>query len=605
MPTHSSIPDTFQFAALVVLLAIGIPALQAQVKFTNPVRITQRDGLPDNRVTCMAQDGNGFMWFGTFQGLCRFDGSVVKVFQNVPGNSTSLSQNQVNSLFYDSENNCLWIGTVNGLNVLDLRTDKFRIYFHDPNDQHSLTGNEIGRSIFKDRQGIVWIGLARKGFLRYNRAADNFDRFAYPLSASDVGERLHRASFISRILQDTHNDSILWMATGSGLLKFNKYSVGFVRYYTDLGDKEANIKINGNYNLYQHKDGRLFMGAYGGFLNIFDPIRETFRQVNPTLDPSRFVTGKGVVYEIMAKSEKELWVTTAQGLSVYDLEKDAITSEMLNDPNYNTIYRASYQDKSNRIWGRSTFGGVRIYDPLNEQFQHFPLQGASARFVPIKVLEAPVRNQLYVNVAGGKGLYLLDRKTNRWTLIPTPPGFLKNNAEFAGRGMIFLRDGRLLIVEESTLFTLSNDAKSLVRFPLQPDGKGARFMDALQDHQGRVWVTSVDGGLFRLDLVNGTSKVFSDELLDTAQKGQALSIGAIFEDSHQNIWIDASEGFSMYDSQRDSFINLRYSPGRTNVFRHISGLLRTIRGIFLLEAVQRMVSALPIQKTREKASSAS
>ncbi len=79
---------------------VSVTGLFSQPKFTNPSRFSHRDGLPDNRVWCIAQDGAGFMWFGTHDGLCRYDGFAAEVFRNIPGDSLSLSDNFINSIFY-------------------------------------------------------------------------------------------------------------------------------------------------------------------------------------------------------------------------------------------------------------------------------------------------------------------------------------------------------------------------------------------------------------------------------------------------------------------------------------------------------------------------
>ncbi len=567
--------------ALVLLFYPPLSFSQTRFGFSNPTRITHRQGLPDNRVLCMAQDGDGFMWFGTYDGLCRFDGTVVEVFKHDPNDPATISNNQIQSLFYEKTANLLWIGTQNGLNVLDLHTGKFKTYFHDPSDPCSIPEDEIGRAIFKDRQGMIWIASGTKGLMHYNPRSDDFDCFAYPFSTHDTGERLERVNHVDQIAQDLQNDSLLWVGTSSGLLRFNKLSGEFKRYYADLGDKQTNIRANSIYCMYLHPDGKLYLGTWGKYLMVFDPGKASFQKLTATLETQRFPEGNGVVYEIVKKSERELWVTTNHGLCVFDAGRGVFTSELLNDPDTETVYWVSFQDDNGRLWGRSG-SGVRLYDPLNAQIRHFPLDKDMKEGFSIQdAIEAPGKDKLYVSIAGGKGLYLLDRATGSWTLIPPLSGFF-NNLDFRGRSLLRLQDGRLLVVEESTLFTLSGNGKSLVPFPLQPGGKGVRYYVAMQDRKGRIWIGSVDGGLFRLDLQKGTSTVFKEELLPENEKGTSLVIGDIFEDKQGNIWIDVRDGMSICDSRNDRFINHFYQPGKTTVFKHVGGFEEDLEGNVLI-----------------------
>lgn len=568
--------------ALVLLFYLPFSISQTRSDFSNPTHITHHQGLPDNRVLCLAQDGDGFMWFGTYEGLCRFDGSVTEVFKHDPADANSISNNYINSLFYDKETNCLWIGTRNGLNKLDLKWGRIKNYCHHPGDPCSIADNDIGKSIFKDRQGIIWIATGGKGFMRYDPVADNFDTYSYPINMTDVGERLERINLVNQIAQDLRNDTILWVGTSSGLLRFNKANGKFKRFYANWSDKQIRIRANDIYRMFLHPDGRVYTGTWGNFLMVFDPATASFQKIPATLHLRRFPEGNGVVYEIVRKSERELWVTTNHGLCAFDTERGVIVSELLNDPSTETVYWVSFQDDKGRRWGRSG-SGVRVYDPLNRQFRHFHIEKQMGKsFTAQDAIEAPGEGKLYVNTAGSKGMYLLDRATGSWTLIPPPPGFFKTHLDYVGRSLLRLQDGRLLVVEESTLFTLSGDGRSLVPFPQQPGGKGVRYMTALQDPKGRIWIGSVDGGLYLMDLQSGTTKNFREELLPHSEKGTSPRVGAIFKDRKGNIWIDIRDGMSIYDVEQNRFINLFHHPGMTHVFKHIGGFAEDLEGNVLI-----------------------
>ena len=138
--------------------------------------LTTDEGLPTNLTSSVIKDSRGFIWITTRSGLCRYDGINIKVFQNDPADSTSLSDDLIDwpkNIVEDSSGN-LWIGTSNGLNRYDPITGTFKRYLHDPNDHNSLSHNSI-ICLCLDHKGTLWIGAGYgRGLNKYNPEIDNF-----------------------------------------------------------------------------------------------------------------------------------------------------------------------------------------------------------------------------------------------------------------------------------------------------------------------------------------------------------------------------------------------------------------------------------------------
>ena len=135
-----------------LLLNVFIVHLSAQSSDLRFISLSTEDGLSNNTVVCILQDTQGFMWFGTEDGLNRFDGYDFSVFRHNPDESNSLTDNNISSLFQD-DSGYIWIGTKGGgLNRYDPRTEVFSYYLHDPADSSSLCSNDI-LSIYQDRAG--------------------------------------------------------------------------------------------------------------------------------------------------------------------------------------------------------------------------------------------------------------------------------------------------------------------------------------------------------------------------------------------------------------------------------------------------------------------
>ena len=149
--------------------------------------------------------------------MCRYDGYNVKVFQNEPDDTTSLSNIYVKSTITEDTNGYLWVGSLNGLNRFDPITEKFTRYFHDPNDQTGKSGKSV-RYTYLDREGTVWIGVDGAGLNRYIDSTDRFEGF---LPSPDYS--------LSNTIRGIYDDSsgILWVGTRNGLYQFDRATKKF------------------------------------------------------------------------------------------------------------------------------------------------------------------------------------------------------------------------------------------------------------------------------------------------------------------------------------------------------------------------------------------
>jgi signal transduction histidine kinase/ActR/RegA family two-component response regulator len=145
--------------------------------------LTTKDGLSNNSVTCMLRDHSGFMWFGTSDGLNRFDGCNFKIYRPEPGNPNSLSNNDVISIFADQWG-ILWIGTwEGGLNRFEKNKNLWRAY----TKENGLPHNTI-YGILADNQGRLWLSTT-KGISRFNPRDGSFKN--YDVSDGLQGDKLN------------------------------------------------------------------------------------------------------------------------------------------------------------------------------------------------------------------------------------------------------------------------------------------------------------------------------------------------------------------------------------------------------------------------------
>jgi ligand-binding sensor domain-containing protein len=156
-------------------------------------RISVADGLPNQYVNCIVQDKYGFMWFGTKDGLCRYDGQQFKIYKSIPNDSTSLMSSEI------------------------------QLHRHSSREVHSLPGEEIV-DIYEDRSGNMWIAT-NKGVAKWPRWKKPFRHFTHDTESAN---RINNAE-VTGIDQDENGD--LWISTfNSGFCKFNPRTQVFTRY---------------------------------------------------------------------------------------------------------------------------------------------------------------------------------------------------------------------------------------------------------------------------------------------------------------------------------------------------------------------------------------
>lgn len=176
--------------AVLLFLILPFTLLAQTIEFRN---YTVRDGLSNNKVNCLIQDRQGFLWFGSEDGLNRFDGYMFKVFRS-SDKKNSITSKDIWSLFEDREGN-IWIGTKSGdISKLNFETKKFS---HWKIQEVRLNDNSV-TAIYVDRKNFVWVGTYQQGLFKFDSTGKNLDHWEYnPESKTELSN-----NFITSIVED-------------------------------------------------------------------------------------------------------------------------------------------------------------------------------------------------------------------------------------------------------------------------------------------------------------------------------------------------------------------------------------------------------------------
>ncbi|MCC8174124.1 MAG: hypothetical protein LIO65_07050 [Odoribacter sp.] len=226
-----------------ILYSLHLMAAEEDILYFSGLSL--KDGLSQMSVLEICQDTRGFMWFGTRNGLNKFDGENFTVYRHINNDSTSISDNHITALLEDSNGN-LWVGTVNGLNRINLRNDEIRTYYQK-NASLSLTDNYI-LSLYEDHKNRLWVGTVN-GISLYIPEYETFQRI-------DLNGILNNEK-VNIITQDEENRFLIGTAS-KGLLVCSE-EMRYIKCF----DTSTSTPLSGNSvnAIYQDSRKQIWVGT--------------------------------------------------------------------------------------------------------------------------------------------------------------------------------------------------------------------------------------------------------------------------------------------------------------------------------------------------------
>jgi len=496
-------------------------------------RISLKEGLSNSEVRCIFQDRRGFLWFGTYDGLNRYDGYDFKVYRNQPEDSSSIIHSYVNCIAQDARNN-LWVGTRQGVSMLDPLTDKFSaVYAVLPGGRKIVIKSYI-RDIKVDNSGDIIVASQGNGLIVFNKGS----RVGRPIPLDIIAQLKWNYSVEALLVRP--GNRIYAMIADLGLCEYdaagNKFHLlnGTVRSATCIYPDNGNLWLGTTKGLY-HFNTR--SGAYDRFLNEsegeFRSNRVTSLQAMP--DSSLWVGTDGGGIQILNKSRTQISYL-AEGNDEQGLSSNAVYSLLL--------------DRNGRKWIGTLRGGINVIDEVKDRFQnvrHDPLNTNSLISNFVKSLFEDRDGKLYIGTDGG-GLSIWDRRTGHFSNFrhePGVPGSLSSNfvtsiiQDSAENLWIATFDGGINLYK-------TQQKRFKVYRGLDVHGKESRitFWCLYVDHAGNLWASGLQNGLFIYDHKTDQFKLYDAKL---------SNILSLCEDRAGNLWAGNFDGLYKVDIKQKKF----------------------------------------------------
>jgi PAS domain S-box-containing protein len=510
-------------------------------------------GLSQSTVRCIIQDKRGLMWFGTEDGLNRYDGYEFVIYRPIPDNPTSLSDEGIHCLYEDHQGH-LWIGTRQGLNRFNRDNETFTRYQKNTDTTiNGLTGNEI-LAICQTPEGDLWIGTGDGGL---NKFVVNENRFySYQQDITKL------SSITSNQISTLYVDHLgmLWIGTrDAGLNRFDVENNGFVHYQNSPGNPTS---LSGNTvtAIVEDRDGNLWVGTNSG-LNKLDREKFIFTRYNhnPRSPYNPKNISSDLVRCICLTHSGELFIGTEEGLDEFNTEDETFTHYQ-HDPDdphslSNNIIISFYEDSSHILWIGTEGGGFNKFAANLIKFTHYyenshkPQGHLQGKFVYSFCEDS--KGVIWIGTNKGLNRFEPRTRTHSFTCFsnnPDDPHSLSNNFVFSiyedRSGILWLGTwggGLNKFNRQTGQFTyyLSN--------PKNPISLSSNIvLDIYEDRQGMFWIGTKGGGLNKFDR---EKEAFIHYRSQEGNPGSLSSdnISTIYEDRSGGFWIGTSHGLNKFD----------------------------------------------------------
>ncbi|MEZ4965051.1 MAG: histidine kinase [Saprospiraceae bacterium] len=530
------------------------------MQFEKSIVIGVDQGLPTNIVYSLSKDPDGFMWIGTAEGLCRFDGTHFRIYQNDPEDSTSLYDNRV----YDvqSYRGRIWAATAMGLSVLDPKTGRF-IHYQIGDDsvsrQISQGPNQQVYQLFVGPKGDLWIGTHSQGVVRYRAQSNDFQYYKLPNERPDyrypVSENEHR---VLSIAASAVNDSFIYAGRPSGLQVINRYSGESTWLHFPQATPEQDLYVNAFRRLYCHENGLVYVGGWRAGIHVYDPVAHTLVPLPLKPGSPDYISTTGV-RSFDRKNAEEIWISTSRGIVAYNTKTFEVTYRKDSEIENKKYYGIEYIDEEQRVW-LPEIDGIHIFDPRLQQFaaysyEHLHPPGWSFSYY---MLPGPSKRGLLLLPRHDGGIYHFDLQDKKWQRFLLKAANAPDPQKWLPRGFARAPDGSYTISDEQGLFSYWPERHKFIPLPVSMPFSFTRYGPILWDHKGRLWVCVGIDGLVCWDPVSNTVRTFQQELMPPDMHESRLVVLDIFQDSRQQIWIRRNEGYSVYLPARDTFLNFLY-----------------------------------------------
>nr|WP_314896123.1 two-component regulator propeller domain-containing protein [uncultured Flavobacterium sp.] len=460
-----------------------------------PVKfLDMSDGLSNNSVTAIYQDSDGFMWFGTYDGLNRYDGYNFKVYRNRINDKNSLSFNTIYNIEGDSKKN-IWVAGSNGACVFDKRESIFHPLEYVSNNNKTQILKDVIHQIQSVSKELVLVASQNSGLLIF----ENGSFIGKKIPLEGIKNTNSKYDYDATGIENDLKNNFCWVYVRNvGICKYN-YDSKKLKVVSPLSMDVKCMKLSLN--------GNLWLGTDEG-LYLFDP--------KSSLLSENYFLNKCTVTHILIDKKKEMWLTT-DGCGIYKVAGENKKAIAYNTAKGNQLVKSNsiwslYEDVAGNKWIGTLRGGISMIGNNPKYFKNIKYNTKNNDPAENFILSfcEDEKNNVWIGTDGA-GLKYWDRKNNKYTTY-------SNSANSSSK-------------------ITSNFITSIVR-----------------DNNNEIWLSTWAGGVNRINPVNNTISHFS--CYNSFTKQTEKNIWFVYKDSKGTIWASATNEGALYvfDRTKNTFV---------------------------------------------------
>ena len=586
----ASVPRAIARLRLFVgLAALSLaPALIAApaARFTH---FSVEQGLSQSTVNAILQDHLGFMWFGTEEGLDRFDGYTLVTIKRKARDPHSLPSDHISALCEDRAHR-IWIGTDNGLCFYDRSTKKihsipeirakiaslvedadgtlwiatddaglyarnpatgvFTQYLPDPAQPDRLASASLS-TLLVDGQGRLWIGTRSRGLDRFDRATGR--------SIHHRHDALDPRSLVNDTVRDLAEDTSgnLWITTSTGGLSIREPRSGSFRNYRYQANHPGVLPTNQLTRVQVDRDGTVWIGTDGTGLLKYDAVNDRFIVfAHDGAIPSSL--SQNTIRSLYEDDQGHLWIGTfLGGIDLLNRPRPSSSyfTHVTSDPSSlaDRMVSCFLEDRQGRIWTGMEHGWLDLFEPESETFTHHRLPSDVPGGAALLALHQDRRGRIWIGTYHG-GLARFDPDTGAFTILRDLPGEPSSLAEEAVWSIAESADGMLWLGTNTAVDQFDPDTETVVRrYPtFNREGAAAGVPALAIDRQGNLWAGTYGG----LKLLPPGADQFTEFSHDENDPHSLSNDGvmSLHLDSQDRLWVGTyGGGLNLFDRATKTF----------------------------------------------------
>jgi len=589
--------------------------------------LSLQEGLSSQQVLDVAHDKNGFVWIATELGLNRFaSNSFKQYFKSEKADGLSINSNEINTLLYDNDQ--LYIGTrANGLNVLDMKTNRFSYYLHDRNNAHSIATNDI-TDIIKGKSGKLWLATYHQGVQRFDPLKQQFEHFnrenipSLPEnSVWTLAEDKQGLLYIGHVRKglsifNTKNQTVevldtqntkgilpdnevkalfcdsknnIWIGTRRGLAIYNPFTKRIRQI--SLADKARNGVEPFVYAIKEIK-GEIWVGAESSQLFILHPVYGTDKDIQQIGTVIPFYLNRGnnsSVQNIELDNFGNVWMAVyGGGLGFFGHLKPFFsvfpTTEMMPGAGKLATVTSILPDRGNSIWLATAGDGILQVQPDGKVIKSTTNNSGIGDDFLLSGFKDSHDNKWFGLQNGSVSFY--NAKTKSWHKVNA------GEKMSAVRAIIEDRAGNIWFAAEEGLFIHNPEGQTFQKLIINTPMLGDYAPRTLvEDSRGYMWVGTYGQGLYVFD--------HNRKLVRKIAKEQGINsntINHLFRDRRNNIWIATNEGLALQSVNKEMGHLERIVPPASDAWLTVNAVAEDRNGNIWCSTRSGLLRYLPEQK---------